>query len=150
MKRIFALLMTVGILAGGFWGGIAGCEVQATDEPGVFVPNVKGTYALENVTASCADQFDAVVEVVQDEANLIIQASSSSFTDLTGTIDENGAITATGASRFGSPFECTGQFAASIFSGVCVSSIETCALDATGVNVCTTTDLSCGFTYRKS
>lgn len=149
MKRLLALWAAGVLLGGSLWGAVSGCDAVATKDPGVFVPNAKGTYDLQNVTEACAAQFDSVVEVVQDEKNLIIEPSSSSFTNLTGTIDSEGAITATGASTFGSPFNCTGQFAGDLVSGVCVSDVVTCATDNTGTIVCSTNSISCGFSYRR-
>jgi hypothetical protein len=130
--------------------GAGGCgSVVATSEPGVFVPNLKGTYDLANVTTACSGLFDGVVTIVQDEENIAIQSSNAGFTDLAGTIDSTGTITATGASTFGKPFDCTGVFADSSITGVCLSELTTCTLNDFGDEVCSEIPVSCAFSYRR-
>ena len=132
------------------WGGGFGCDKVATKDPGVFVPNLEGTYDLQNVTDTCADQFDTVIDISQVQDSIIWVPTGPTFTNLTGTVDVAGAIKATGASSFGSPFECTGQFVSGLISGVCVAKVDVCETDpVTEVQTCTTNDESCGFSYKR-
>ena len=146
MKRILTVLIQSLMIGGLFWTG--GCNPIATSATGVFVPNVMGPYVLENVTADCADQFDMDINIFQSEENIILEPQSADFTNLTGTIDENGGIALAGASNFGSPFDCTAQFASGLVSGVCLAEVQTCEIDPVSeIETCTTDSESCGFTY---
>ena len=149
MKKIILSLIIAAALGGSFGNGSSGCDAVATRDLGVFVPNVKGTYDLLSVTEKCADQFGSVVTVEQDEKSIVVQPTSFSFTNLTGSIDDKGAITASGASTFGAPFACTGQFASDSISGVCTSSVHVCVTDADGVETCADEAISCGFSYQR-
>ncbi len=145
-KRRLTVMVLLGLAL-----GAAGCEATATREPGVFVPNLEGSYTLTNTNVDfCAAQFDGTAVVNQDEKNFVLHADTSGFSDLFGTVDEFGVITATGATSGAETLTCSGQYAGDFLSGICETQIETCTIDAdTGDQVCTTTDVACAFAYEK-
>ena len=132
-----------------FWAavGLAGCSATATDEPGVFVPDVKGTYDLASVTgdAICSPQFDSAVEVVQGEEQIILRALNDGFTDYSGTIDEAGVVTLLGAGT-----ECTGSFVSDVLANVCNVKVKICGIDPdTGEETCSDEEFSCAVSYER-
>lgn len=131
-----------------FFGGSGGCgEVIATSEPGVFVPNVKGTYDLVAVTESviCTPQFDSAVQVLQDEERIILRSTNDGFDDYSGTIDSEGVLTLIGAGT-----ECTGSFVGGVLAAVCNILVKVCEIDPdTGEETCTDEEFSCSISYAR-
>jgi hypothetical protein len=141
----FGFLVAIGLF---FLGGAGGCgDVIATGEPGVFVPNVKGTYDLVAVTESeiCTPQYDTAVQVLQDEENIILRSTNDGFDDYSGTIDSEGALTLIGAGT-----ECTGTFVGGVLAAVCNVLVKVCEIDPdTGEETCSDEEFSCSVSYAR-
>lgn len=98
------------------------CGGTSTDNP----PNVAGTYVLTDT--DCPGLFDPTVVVVQDGTNIIIQATTTGFGDVSGTIDNNGNFTVSN----NEDLSCDGQFV----SGVAIAD-------------CTIDGVDCQITYTR-
>lgn len=131
------------------WFCVAGCESVATDEAGVFVTNVAGTYDRAAITNSgvCTPNFDTVVTVVQSEDRFTILSENDGFDDLVGLFDEGqeNSYTLSGAGK-----ACTGNFVEGLLSIVCTVSIKTCTIDPdTAEESCNDEEYSCQITYQR-
>ena len=118
MKHILIALLLI----------MAGCGggSSSSDNP----PNIAGSYALTNSNPSfCSLFFDTGITVKQTGDNIIIEAIHEGFSDATGTIDNDGNLTATTTNNT----QCEGQFVSN-------SCIITCIFPDTGV---------CDLTYDK-
>jgi hypothetical protein len=121
MKR-FALVAVLLIVGCGSGGGDSNSSGD--------LPHVAGSYELTNSNpALCEAVFDSNITVKQDGEDIIIEAVHSGYSDATGTIDNDGNVSATTTNDT----QCEGQFV----SGSCVIT-------------CTFTDGgTCDLTYDK-
>lgn len=140
-QRVIRLVFLMSTLA------LAGCPAEATDEAGVFVPNMEGTYDRLSVTTFCGDlgNFDPVTETIQSAGNFTLHAQSAGFEDYTGTVDKDGVITLVGAGT-----ECTGNFVRDILTAVCNVTVQSCGIDPdTGAETCEEEEFSCAVSYQR-
>ena len=126
---------------------MAGCFAEATDEAGVFVPNMEGTYDRLSLTAFCDDlgSFDPVMAVTQNEGAFILRAQSAGFEGYTGTVDEDGVVTITGAGT-----ACTGNFIDDSLVATCAVAVQSCGIDPdTGAETCNEEEFACTVSYKR-
>lgn len=143
------ILRRAEILLVGLWAAAAltGCPKEATDQTGVFVPNMQGTYNRASVTTFCENLgiFDASTEIVQDEDRVILQAVTAGFEDYSGTVDKDGVVALIGAGT-----ECEGTYASSRLACTCNVTVVTCSIDPdTGEEKCNEQIFSCSVSYEK-
>jgi hypothetical protein len=111
-------VVIVGIMGCGGGGG------ESSDNP----PDVAGTYTQTNAEpAECATQIDSEVKVVQDGNDVIVQPVHSGFSDLTGTISNDGDFTGTDSEGT----TCTGQYVSGVISVNCTNGGNECDLTYT-------------------
>lgn len=82
-------------------------------------PDVAGTYDQTDITTICNGLFDTVIEVIQNDKNVILQATNEGFSDASGTIDEDGNFTVGGQFGDGTDFTCTGTIIEGIAQATC-------------------------------
>lgn len=126
---------------------LAGCFGEATDEAGVIVPNMDGTYDRLSVSTFCDDLgiFDRVTEILQTKDTFILRAQSAGFEDYTGSVDSDAAVTMTGAGT-----TCLGTFIDGVLANTCDVVVEQCSIDPdTGEEVCEDDTFSCSVSYER-
>lgn len=75
-------------------------------------PDVAGNYALTNT--DCDGGFDDEVVVIQNDSQIIVQATSPGFTDISGTLDADGNFEASN-----SDIDCEGVFVGDVLNASC-------------------------------
>lgn len=118
LKNVLFIVLTC---AFSFCGGSGGTD---TTEGGF--PDVAGTYDQTDITTICDGLFDTVIEVVQNNDNIILQATTEGFSDASGTIDEDGNFTADGQFGDGTDFTCIGTIIDGIAQTTCSGSGVDC------------------------
>lgn len=114
MKRIAIYTITIVGLGMASWG-VAGCGSAGADNP----PDVSGLYALTNT--DCPGSFDTETNVIQDGADVVFQATHAGYLDITGSVDNDGNISASNES-----YSCNAKFVNGVITGTCKQDGTTC------------------------
>lgn len=130
MKKIALLCLALGLAGSGFAG--LGCG-------GSSVPYIAGTYdlvpqpppppgSIPDPTPNCGLEFSTRIDVIQTGASITLRPKEVGFSEVTGSIDEQGILSFQGTLSNFSTYACSGSTSNQVMILQCQTSNDSCTI----------------------